>query len=184
MSDASSEMARDERRAQNYLDYLDCLIGYLQDSGKVPYEQVEEAAKSTDSVLGGSCGGRTGLQEGLKEKVEALKQGDKEEWAKLLYHLDNNEPQYQGLVDLSPFTGKTLLKASYRGAHLHLDLSSLNETITKRLDELNLKIKDSDDYLLVLGIPKEVIENAEVHWAHCGILGVKGPRDRKGNPKE
>lgn len=178
MSDAFTDIARDEDRAANYLDYLTKVAEYLNNSTKENCERVKSAAQNTDSVKRGYWNGRTGLSSGLDELLERLKQGDKTEWARLLWTVEPYNSIYQELSNLSPFKGQVLLKVDYGVGFVDVGKEGLDGVI----EGAGFKAGDCDDY--IISISPEVLKQMEIVWVRCGMSKVKGPRDSKGRPKK
>ena len=108
MSDALTDMARDERRSRNYYSFLSSLADYLEskDGDQELFEQVVRTAKNTDAVKRGLWGGSTRISDGLVERVERLKQKDPKEWAVLLIEAyEHNYFSFERLKGISPFVG-------------------------------------------------------------------------------
>jgi len=93
MSDAMTDIYRDQERTALEKEYLQCLLGYLTKSTVREFTKLEKIALSVDSVQRGYSSGQTNFSEGLKERVEKLKQGDKKEWNKFLniFEVSNTE---------------------------------------------------------------------------------------------
>jgi len=90
MSDMMTDFYRDQERNSLEKGYLQCLWDYLKSSTPKNFSKLEKAALETDGVQRGLQGGQTNYSEGLKEKVEKLKQGDKKEWNKFLNIFEAN----------------------------------------------------------------------------------------------
>jgi hypothetical protein len=103
MSDALTEIARDQKRNELYLRYVDLLVEFLNDSTAERKDAVIEAATSVDEVIGGYFGARTGFSQGLEDGLESLANKDRGAWDRFL-------PTYEGdsevLARLKPFAPK------------------------------------------------------------------------------
>ncbi len=107
MSDAFTDIDRDQRRWRNYWNFLNLLTDYLEkkpDDAEL-LRQVIEAAENTDAVGRGYWGGRTYLSAGIKERIKLLRKGDRIEWVRLLAQAISNPSarQRQRLKAISPF---------------------------------------------------------------------------------
>ncbi len=178
MSDALTDIARDERRAQLYADYLQALRVFLQDQTPENKEAIMIAAAATDQIRRGFHSSRTNLVKKISETIDLLVSGDKGTWAKLLFNL-MIESDIEAFKALSPFAGKMLLSVDYGCGFVRIggDIEPfLNRLIGQ---DKNLKTYDGDEYLVVMDQPN--ISDAEVHWLYSGIVGVDGPRKNKNN---
>lgn len=176
MSDALTDLARDERRAKLFNEYLKALKVFLEDQTAENKAAVVIAAAATDQVRRGFNNGRTTLAKNVSDRIDLLAAGDKETWAKFLFSLDTTSGT-QIFKALSPFHGKCLLTVDYGCGFV-----SIGGDIGLLLDQLiaighQYKTYDADKYLVVMDPPN--MTSAEVHWLYCGILGVDGPRKNK-----
>ncbi|MFH1978986.1 MAG: hypothetical protein ABII97_01185 [Patescibacteria group bacterium] len=177
MSDALTDIVRDQRRGWNYHNFLGVLTDYLEkkpDDRKL-LGQVVEAAENTDAVRGGYWGGQTRLSMGIKEKVKLLREGDRTEWAKLLAQTVSDPSIYQRLKVISPFPDALLVHVDY-GCGFVTIKGELEKFFTKLIrDQKGWKTYDADKYAVILPLPET--ENVEIIWLDCGIGGVDGPRE-------
>jgi hypothetical protein len=178
MSDALTDIAKDGTRARNHLGYLARVVEYLKNPTIANRREVESAANETDSVTRGYWSGQTDLSSGLGKRLENLGNGDKTEWARLLWRVEPYQRVYDELLELSPFKGKVLLRVDYGADFVNVKREGLDDIIKGA----NFRTGDCDDYLIA--IPEEMLKKIDVTWVRCGISGVKGPRDSKGKPKK
>lgn len=178
MSDALTDIARDEKRARGYLDYLSKVVQYLKEPSEENLREIKAAACETDSVKRGYQSGQTNLSSKLDTRLRALKNGDETEWARLLWSIEPDAELYDKLVEISPFKGKVLLKVNYGNNFVHVGRNGLDELV----EGANFKAGDCDDY--ILSVPKEMMKGIGVTWVRCGIRGQNTPRDKKGKPRE
>lgn len=173
MSDALTDIARDQERGRLFDEYLESLRLYLIDPTQESKNKVLALASRTDSVSRGYFGGRTNLKEETEKRIDSLQQGNEEAWAKFLFSLEDRHV-FQIFKALSPFANKLVIAVDYGCGfvNFHGDVESLIEDIVRK--NKGWKTYDTDDYLVVLNKPN--INKAEVHWVGCGILGQKGPR--------
>ena len=68
MSDAMSDIARDEKRNLAYAIYLEKVQKYINNPTKENLKKVLKAAKYADSIPAGYWGLKTSLAKGLKKK--------------------------------------------------------------------------------------------------------------------
>ncbi|MEM4153009.1 MAG: hypothetical protein QXK80_02760 [Candidatus Pacearchaeota archaeon] len=171
MSDALTDINRDQERNEKYEIFLENLIKYLKNPIKINYEDLENAAKDVDSVGRGYWGSKTNIASKLEEKVKKLLNKDKEEWCKLLLQTYGTY-LYEKFKAVSPFKEKTLLFTEEHSIYPEgIDIRI--EGLTKAVKE---KIKDkkpkeyfyTPKYILIIPtdnlekILKETIEKAEV----------------------
>ena len=178
MSDALTDIARDQRRGRNYYGFLTLLTDYLEKKAddKELLGQVIEAAKDTDAVGGGYWGGRTQLSVSLEERIRLLRESDRTEWAKLLAQTSSEPSVYQRLKAISPFPAALLVQVDY-GCGFVTFKGELEEFFAKLIrNQKGWQTYDCDEYLVVLPMPDT--KEAEIIWLNCdsGISGGKGPR--------
>lgn len=176
MSDALSDIARDERRSSRAADYLRSLLEFLQEPSDERRGIVVAMAANVDRVPRGYNGSKTNWSKDLSQRLDLLVAGDKNAWAKFLFSLSE-----QHIVNLfkaiSPFAGKMLISVDYGCGFVHI-----GGDIQPFLDRLigwdnNCKTYDADKYMVIMNQPD--LSDAEVHWLACGIVGVDGPRRRQ-----
>lgn len=186
MSDALSDIATDERRTRNYDTLLENLLNYLKEPSDESHQQIVEAAKNTDSVGQGFWGGRTDFSNGLEERLQKLREGDKTVWAKTLVEVStNNNRMYPKFKQLSPFKDQVLLFIDYGcGHHARAKILEFGEDeIAKKIQDENFMTHDCDKYILALPISEDIINQGNVFHIRSGYYPQKPPRDKKGNPK-
>ncbi|NCN07580.1 hypothetical protein GW933_02690 [Candidatus Falkowbacteria bacterium] len=176
MSDALTDMARDERRSRLFNDYLNSLRLFILDPTEENKVAVVKSVSTVDDVPRGFCGVRTSLARDIEDKIELLKKGDKQAWSKLLFSLKDS-PEFNVFKAISPFAGKMIIAVDYGCGFVHFygDVEPLVNNIIK--SDNGWTTYDADDYLVVLDAPDT--NSAEVHWIGCGISGVNGPREIK-----
>lgn len=72
MSDAISDIARDEARNQSIALYFDRVRDYLKKPTPKNLKKAVEAAKHADSIPDGYFGGQTSLAKGAKKNLKNL----------------------------------------------------------------------------------------------------------------
>lgn len=171
-----TDIARDERRGRLFNDYLEALRTFLLDPNEENKAVVINSAANVDGVPRGFFGGRTSLARDVEDKIELLKNGDKQTWSKFLFSLKDG-PEFKVFKAISPFAGKMIIAVDYGCGFVHCygDVQGLIDSLIRR--DKGWTTYDADDYLVVLDQPD--LSNAEVHWVGCGISGVKGPREIK-----
>jgi len=206
MSDAITDIARDEQRARNFSEYLSALRTYLMDSNssRKNFTKVIEAARSTDAIRRGYWGGQTSISENIEKKIKKLKKNDKTEWARLLAMTMTDWPEYYGgLKKLSPFKEKYLHLVDYGNGFMDVyavpraPFKLGNGTINRIIASKNMKIYDADDYLIAISKSTnpceladladsdnhrrydQILQTIDVIWLRCGIVGINGPRPAK-----
>lgn len=114
MSDALSDIARDERRAKELEKYLSALLDYLKNQIDENFLKVKQAAENVDSVGRGYWRGSTNFAKTLKEDVEALLKGDKKEWINILMIVKDLSyySLFKKFLESSPFKDRILILVS------------------------------------------------------------------------
>lgn len=204
MSDALTDISRDEQRARNFARFLVALQNWLCDSSKKDYKKVVEAAKSTDAVRRGYWGGETSISVNIEERLKKLKNGNKNEWAKVLSWIINGHwREFHELKKFSPFNDKLLFMVDYGSGFMDVHAEPdapfklSNWVINRIVASKNMKTYDCDDYLIALDKrvnPYEladltdsdnrekhdqILQTIDVIWLSCGIVGITGPRPAK-----
>ncbi len=173
MSDALTDIARDNARGEAYEKYLGALKAFLVYPTTRRKWDVVKAAEAVDIVRGGYWSrGQTTLASRLEERLTALVSGDKDAWAKLLSAIKGG-PLFGDFKDISPFKGKLLISVDYGQGFVTLD-GDIKEFVASLIRAKNWRAYDCDRYLVALEQP--CTKDAEVLWMSCGIGGVRGPR--------
>ena len=176
MSDALTDIARDQSRGEKYRNFLELLTDYLEskDKTKDALKKIIEAARETDSVRGGYWGGRTKLFHGLLQRINALEKGDESEWARLLAEMNSRYPLYKRVKAISPFVGKMLIHVGYGRGFVNFDRDTgdlanfLSQAIAKGK---GWETYQGDAYMVVL--PEPTAQEIEVIWLER--YGKDGP---------
>jgi hypothetical protein len=118
VSDALSDIARDERRAAAYMDFLQALVDYVISPDNTHLTAIYTAADECDSIPRGYWGGRTdlGSRERCRELAEGLTAQKPEPWAWLLNELSEDYwtgNRYTTAKVLSPWPNKKHCFVSY-----------------------------------------------------------------------
>lgn len=93
MSDALTDIARDERRIEAIEAYLTALADWLENPDEERAAAVHQAATKADSIRRGYWYGPTNLSGGLEQRMAALKTGDKAAWDKLLWMIEDADTE-------------------------------------------------------------------------------------------
>lgn len=192
MSDGCTDRERDLERGAYYHEYFLSLIDYLKNSSKENYTKLKESAEKTDSVERGYFTSKTSLAVRLNERLAKLKRGDKGEWGRLLYKLDDAHTVYPELKKLSPFADKTLVFVDYSGHNgTEIKFERFENKINQKMKKEDYRIYDYDSYVMALQISDEkldeIINSSEIVWVRCNLYGSNrplGPRDTKGKPRK
>ena len=108
MSDAFTAASRDATRSDKVEIYLETLFEYLK--GDRNHQELAQAEAEADSVRGG-WGGRTEFtKKSHQDLVNNLQEGKEDAWVQFLFLLGGDK-LFQNFKSISPFKGKTLLKA-------------------------------------------------------------------------
>lgn len=187
MSDALTDIARDQRRGTLFEDYLANLANYLEKPNKKKYKVLKDSAELVDSVPRGYWGGSTSLSNGIGIYIKRLKEGDKTTWGKLL-NVSKGREQYNQLIKISPFKDKLRIHVDYGKGFSNIDFGDLESRIHAHLRKKDYRTFDCDKYDVILNLSEadldKLLDSSEIIWSNCGIVGVKGPRNQKGRLKE
>lgn len=176
MSDALTDIARDERRDKAIGEFVVELIGHLEKGTDI--KRVVCAAKECDSVPRGYFGGQTQIAEGVVALIDKLKANDQKAWAKVLFEFTKpGTSMYRKLKSLSPFDGKLVAVVDYGCgfAHIYGDVQQFFDKVIG--ETANMKTYDADDYLIVMNEPK--VKKKDIVWLRSGICGQKTPRKER-----
>ena len=182
MSDALSDIARDEERYSGMNSFYEDLVNYLENPSKEKFDVLDEIAKETDFIRGGFSSGKTNISLKLEREINKLSSGDKNSWAKLLiavYDRDEIRKIYSRLKKISPYADKVLFHVDYGRGFSNIDrIMEFQEMIDSKIESSGMKVRDADKYLLAFDKEdfEKIIEKTSVDWVHCGIYGIKGPR--------
>jgi len=186
MSDALSEIARDEERYSEMNSFYEQLVNYLEKPSREKFDALNEAAKETDFIRGGFNSGKTDISSKLEGKINELSSGDKTSWARLLIDVydrrNDMEGIYSRLKKLSPYADKVLFHIDYGRGFSNIDrIMEIQEMMHNKIESSGMKICDADKYLLAFDRKdfEKFLEKTSVDWVRCGIYGVKGPRKQR-----
>ena len=157
MSDAFTDMARDERRARNYHEYLESLFGYL--TWKTSKEELIKQAEGVDAVPRGYWGDSTNLADEKNiNRAQKLRDKDGPAWISFLRTLEGDTQQK--FQSISPFANKLLLSVSHNGgSNYRVDSTGLKSFLESKTPK-EIQHRMRLDYVLILD-PK-ALECAEV----------------------
>lgn len=159
MSDALTDIARDNGRASDYHSYMKELLDFV--SGKSSKENVRKKAEDASGGSYGYWSGPLNLTKDLDRLLEGLwfRNGNRQVWAELLYDvvIDSESFLYweaPHFHDLSPFWDKILISVDYGCGFSFLKClpagyvsKSVINGIIKDKDWIT---RDCDKYLVVL----------------------------------
>lgn len=115
MSDALTDIARDQERQSAQEQYQHALAAWLENPTPDLHAKMMAAAAEVDSIRRGYFTGQTDLVSRAATRAEKLKDGDEIEWARLLTPLvKDGSHNWEGeiahrLYNLSPFKGRLLI---------------------------------------------------------------------------
>jgi len=173
MSDALTDIARDQRRAENLEKFLELLAKYIENPKRKTRVAVLAAATATDEVRGGYWGASTDIVKDLEAKIALLLTGERTEWARIL-SLAERTHAYRRLKALSPFANDILIKADYGMDCLTFSAKEIDNLIYEIVRRRKLVAYDCDKYLIVL--PGIDLKKTDAIWLDSGRRGVTGPR--------
>ena len=182
MSDALTDIARDQERIGFFQHYLLRIKEYVLNPNPDTSKAVIEAAKTADFIRGGYWSSEIELSENIENRLKRLVSEDKivkeTEWAKLL-GLAVKSFQFQELKALSPFANKTVVFVDYGRGFVNIsgDLGLLKGLIAKAIRNQGMTTYDCDDYLVIMPPIEIKAEEIKAFWLNCGILGVNSPRN-------
>lgn len=137
MSDALSDIARDEERGARFELFFLKVKEYVKNPNSDTLKSAIEAAEEVDSVGRGYWGGETNLGDDIDNCLQRLVSSDmviKElEWAKLL-GLAIRSYKFQELKALSPFADKIVVFVDYGTGFVNIEsFSWFNDMISKAI---------------------------------------------------
>lgn len=162
MSDALSEIARDQQRASAFVDYLMKLSEWAE-AGFPPEgrEAVKAAASDTDMIRGGYWGSSTNLMARIDQRLDDLAAGDPKQWGRLLHAADDewNPTIRDRLRAASPFKDGVIAFADYGHGFVRYS-SSFDELLAKAITAKGGTAFDCEKHMLV--IPEDVFDRIEI----------------------
>jgi hypothetical protein len=158
MSDALTDIARDQERARAFNAFLEKLTEYLSKPTKAAQEVVLKYAQDTDAVTGGYWTGKTNLASFVQDNLEGLVQQDKKAWAKIL-KMVLDSPFYYQLKDMSPFRSKVMLIIDY-GIGFVTFGGEIEDWAYRLLRQEGHKTYEGDTYAVF--IPEEALAGCEI----------------------
>jgi hypothetical protein len=115
VSDALTDIARDERREEYFCDYIEKILSFLE--GRATQESVVEAARTCDVVPRGYWGGKTSLAVNTSKLLDEILANKKETWAWILHTSGERHPclskTHKKLKALSPWPQKQMKHVSF-----------------------------------------------------------------------
>lgn len=181
MSDALTDIARDQRRAENHEDFCFVLADYLDEPTDEKKAELADAAVRCDAVPRGYWGDRTKLAKGLDKWLSDLfRKQDRVAWANLLlsvhdiYCLRSRKrwkcSLYDKLKSFSPFAGKLFTVVDYGNG-----FATIRGEVQKFLDacvrDKGFCTYDYDKYTIVFDespVPSDVV------WMRCSCMDQSG----------
>lgn len=165
MSDALTDLARDQRREVAYGNFIEYVLEFLRKPTAVNRKKVVTTAEQCDDIPRGYWGSRTNLSKQLNETLESLLSGDRKTWVRLLRTVDNGTKIYNDLKSISPLNNEIFIGVKYGIGFVNLDKpNELQNQIDNHLRNNDLCVYDADLYVIVL----EPIKIKEVIWLGNG----------------
>lgn len=162
MSDALTDISRDQQRASAYHRYLVAIIHWVESGhGAEQRTAVKEAAEATDLVRGGYWGGGTNISGRIEERLTALETGDPQQWGRLMMEAsDEWNPEVKSrLQAASPWKDGALVFADYGIGFVHYQ-GALDRLIMKAIEARGGTTFHGEKHLLIL--PADILDQAEV----------------------
>jgi hypothetical protein len=179
MSDALTDIARDNERAEKENVMLDSIIAYLENTAaKSNLKKVLDAAESTDGVRGGYWGRGTNFRKNMEERLAGLVARDEESWAKFLAPLLEDWIHFKKLKVLSPFADYMLALVDYGRGSVNTTVEGggaiSGDLVDRLVREKGWYTRDCDDYFIAL--PEDKRGKPKVFWLRCGYYDITEPR--------
>ncbi|MBI2446603.1 MAG: hypothetical protein HYV51_02155 [Parcubacteria group bacterium] len=175
MSDALTDIARDEQRGALFEKFLITVKNYIESVSQDTFTAAIKAAEAVDEVRGGYWGGKTNLKKSAENYLTKLTAKDetirKSEWAKFLFEIRDSY-YFRALKKISPFADCLLINIDY--GYGFVTIRGLGGFFDKLIREAGMQTYDCDKYLIVM--PEIKVNTSEVYWVDCGVSGVNGPR--------
>ena len=169
MSDAFTDMARENRRAELNDSYFRAVLNWLRNSDTTNFEDVISASSLITPLK------PEDFRPILQAEMQKLHEGDKETWAKFLYRvsvLDDQKKFFVAFKKLSPFSDQLFVRVDYGLGFVTLG-GEIEQAINHLVSQKGWKTHDCDKYAVSLPNP---ISKSEVFWTDCSISGLDGPR--------
>lgn len=183
MSDALSEIARDQERGEHFETFLLKVKEYVENPNSDTLKIAIELAEVVDYMGRGNWSRKINLGNNAENCLQRLVSSDiaikETEWVKLL-GLSFHSYRFQELKALSPFTDKVVVFVDYGTGFVNIEgFELLNNMISKAIKRQGMRTYDCDKYLVVMSPIQINPDEVKAFWLRCGILGVKGPRKPK-----
>jgi hypothetical protein len=107
MSDALTDIARDERRAREFERFAELVLEHLR--GKATVDAVKIAATDVDGVPRGYWGGQTSFADKVEVMLQKLRENDEATWLRWLRLINESWGLYDTTKEASPFKGKFII---------------------------------------------------------------------------
>ena len=102
MSDAFTDLARDQRRFDAYRKYLKCLVSHIEHSSDESYKDLKESANAVDSIKAGYWGKQTNISDSIDEQLSKIKVKDEKTIKELAEILEKTYIPYSKEIFLKP----------------------------------------------------------------------------------
>ena len=171
MSDALTDIARDERRAEKFSDFVETVIKYLGQNSDKNKKAVKDAAESCDNVPMGYWSGPTSLAKNLDDWLYKLVNQDEKVWLKwLLRTRDNYNTNFDRLKKISPYRGKTIVLVDYGFGFGNLG-GEIQNQFDKIIADNGYATYDADKYAIILDAPIK----GKIEWLGNGSNEYRTP---------
>ena len=148
MSDAFTDMAREQNRAGYFFEYLQAVKKFLLKPTARNKKAAIQAAEKADSVRGGIFDGYS-ISSDASVYLNYLKAGELSTWARFLFMVQNSS-EFHNFKALSPFIYKTCVLVDYGtgSVKLHGDFQPLIDKLISQ--DYGWKTYDGDKYFVAL----------------------------------
>lgn len=153
------------------LKFFDALLDYLKEPTEDKIPQLSRLLCQSEENQKAYWRGEGYLKDRIGAKLAALVNQDRDAWAKFLFGLGDDLPEFKAL---SPFKDQMIILVDYGCGFVQFFGPDLTSLIDRIIESKNMLTYDADDYLVLL--PEIKPEDCDVIWVNCGISGKDGPR--------
>lgn len=163
MSDALSEIARDQERNSAFQQYLLALCRWCE-AGFSPEMRTEviKAAEDTDLVRGGYWGSSTNLLARIEKRLDLLAAGDLKQWGRLIQASDDEWTHdiRQRVLAASPFKDRAVGLIAYGHGFVRFHSDGFEALLSKAIQKKGGTTFKGETHLIVM--PQDIFDHIEV----------------------